>query len=174
LVSTKLPDDGALKLTRNLTRSDSGLKVLVLGLTEEKEQILPYIEAGAAGYILKNDSVEQMVEYIHNAYADKAIVSPKIAAVLMSRVVELSRLLSEIRPSVYEPAGLTPREIEVLTLIEKGLTNQEIAEQLYIEVGTVKNHVHSILQKLEVGSRLDAVAYLGVIQGNLRHDEMPA
>ncbi len=173
LVSTKLPEDGALTFTRKLTRSDRGIKVLVLGLTEEKEQILPYIEAGAAGYILKNDSVEHMVEYVRTAYADKAIVSPKIAAVLMSRVVELARLLSEIRPSPYEPVGLTPREIEVLTLIEKGLTNQEIAEQLYIEVGTVKNHVHSILQKLEVGNRLDAASYLGVIQDSQKHDQLP-
>ncbi len=172
LVSTKLPDDGALKLTRSLTKSDPGMKVLVLGLTEEKEQILPYIESGAAGYILKDDSVEHMVEYVRSAYSDKAIVSPKMAAVLMSRVVELARLLSEIHPSNYEPVGLTPREIEVLTLIEKGLTNQEIAEQLYIEVGTVKNHVHSILQKLEVGNRLDAAAYLGLIQESQKHDEL--
>ncbi len=174
LVSTKLPGDGALKLTRSLTKSDPSIKVLVLGLTEEKEEILPYIEAGAAGYILKDDSVEHLVEYVRTAYADKAIVSPKIAAVLMSRVVELARLLSEIRPSAYEPVGLTPREIEVLTLVEKGLTNQDIAEQLYIEVGTVKNHVHSILQKLEVGNRLDAAAYLGLIQEGQKHDEMPA
>jgi DNA-binding NarL/FixJ family response regulator len=164
LVSTKLPDQGALKLTRSLTRSDPTIKILVLGLNEVKEQILPYIEAGAVGYVLKDDSFEHMIQCIHVAQANNAIVSPRMAAVLMSRVVELARLLSEIKPTAYESNGLTPREIEVLKLVEQGLSNQEIAEQLFIEVGTVKNHVHSILEKLEVGNRMDAAAYLGLIQ----------
>lgn len=172
LVSTKLPGDDALKLTRSLTKSDPEIKVLVLGLTEAKEQILPYIEAGASGYVLKDDSVEHLIECVRSAYADKAIVSPQMAAALMSRVIELARLLSEIKPPAYEPAGLTPREIEVLTLIEKGLTNQEIAEHLVIEVGTVKNHVHSILEKLEVGNRVDAAAYLSLIQEGPQHKEV--
>jgi DNA-binding NarL/FixJ family response regulator len=107
-----------------------------------------------------------MIECIRNAQENQAIVSPKMAAVLMSRVVELARLLAEIKPAVYETNGLTPREMEVLSLIEKGMSNQEIADRLFIEVGTVKNHVHSILEKLEVGSRNDAAAYLSLIQEN--------
>jgi two-component system, NarL family, response regulator LiaR len=164
LVSTRLPDMGALQFTRSLSKSNSPIKVLILGLNEVKEQILPFIEAGAVGYLLKDDSVEHMVECIRNAQENQAIVSPKMAAVLMSRVVELARLLSEIKPAVYESNGLTPREMEVLSLIEKGFSNQEIADRLFIEVGTVKNHVHSILEKLEVGNRNDAAAYLSLIQ----------
>jgi DNA-binding NarL/FixJ family response regulator len=166
LVSTRLPDQGALQFTRSLSKSNSPVKVLVLGLNEVKEQILPFIEAGAVGYLLKDDSVEHMIECIRNAQENRAIVSPKMAAVLMSRVVELARLLAEIKPTVYETNGLTPRELEVLSLIEKGLSNQEIADRLFIEVGTVKNHVHSILEKLEVGNRNDAAAYLSLIQEN--------
>jgi DNA-binding NarL/FixJ family response regulator len=166
LVSTRLPDSGALQFTRSLSKSSSSTKVLILGLNEVKEQILPFIEAGAVGYLLKDDSVEHMVECIRNAQENQAIVSPKMAAVLMSRVVELARLLSEIKPAVYESNGLTPREMEVLSLIEKGFSNQEIADRLFIEVGTVKNHVHSILEKLEVGNRNDAAAYLSLIQEN--------
>jgi DNA-binding NarL/FixJ family response regulator len=166
LVSTRLPDQGALQFTRSLSKSNSPIKVLVLGLNEVKEQILPFIEAGAVGYLLKDDSVEHMIECIRNAQENQAIVSPKMAAVLMSRVVELARLLSEIKPTGYESNGLTPREMEVLALIEKGCSNQEIADRLFIEVGTVKNHVHSILEKLEVGNRYDAAAYLSLIQEN--------
>jgi two-component system, NarL family, response regulator LiaR len=166
LVSTRLPDQGALQFTRSLSKSNSQIKVIVLGLNEVKEQILPFIEAGAVGYLLKDDSVQHMIECIRNAQENQAIVSPKMAAVLMSRVVELARLLAEIKPAVYETNGLTPREMEVLSLIEKGMSNQEIADRLFIEVGTVKNHVHSILEKLEVGSRNDAAAYLSLIQEN--------
>jgi two-component system, NarL family, response regulator LiaR len=172
LVSTRLPDMGALQFTRSLSKSNSSVKVLILGLNEVKEQILPFIEAGAVGYLLKDDSVEHMVECIRNAQENQAIVSPKMAAVLMSRVVELARLLSEIKPAVYENNGLTPREMEVLSLIEKGFSNQEIADRLFIEVGTVKNHVHSILEKLEVGNRNDAAAYLSVIQENQERQTM--
>jgi two-component system, NarL family, response regulator LiaR len=172
LVSTRLPDMGALQFTRSLSKSNSSVKVLILGLNEVKEQILPFIEAGAVGYLLKDDSVEHMVECIRNAQENQAIVSPKMAAVLMSRVVELARLLSEIKPTVYESNGLTPREMEVLSLIEKGFSNQEIADRLFIEVGTVKNHVHSILEKLEVGNRNDAAAYLSVIQENQERQTM--
>jgi DNA-binding NarL/FixJ family response regulator len=166
LVSTRLPDQGALQFTRSLSKSNSQIKVIVLGLNEVKEQILPFVEAGAVGYLLKDDSVQHMIECIRNAQENQAIVSPKMAAVLMSRVVELARLLAEIKPAVYETNGLTPREMEVLSLIEKGMSNQEIADRLFIEVGTVKNHVHSILEKLEVGSRNDAAAYLSLIQEN--------
>jgi two-component system, NarL family, response regulator LiaR len=172
LVSTRLPDLGALQFTRSLSKSNSSIKVLILGLNEVKEQILPFIEAGAVGYLLKDDSVENMIECIRNAQENQAIVSPKMAAVLMSRVVELARLLSEIKPTGYENNGLTPREMEVLALIEKGCSNQEIADRLFIEVGTVKNHVHSILEKLEVGNRNDAAAYLSLIQENQERQTM--
>jgi two-component system, NarL family, response regulator LiaR len=172
LVSTRLPDLGALQFTRSLSKSNSSIKVLILGLNEVKEQILPFIEAGAVGYLLKDDSVENMIECIRNAQENQAIVSPKMAAVLMSRVVELARLLSEIKPNGYESNGLTPREMEVLALIEKGCSNQEIADRLFIEVGTVKNHVHSILEKLEVGNRNDAAAYLSLIQENQERQTM--
>lgn len=94
----------------------------------------------------------------------EALVSPNIAAALMSRVSELAQLFADVESGLNEAADLTPRECEILGLIGQGLTNQEIADRLVIEVGTVKNHVHSILQKLEVGNRRDAAAYLAVIE----------
>jgi DNA-binding NarL/FixJ family response regulator len=67
LVSTRLPDQGALQFTRSLSKSNSQIKVIVLGLNEVKEQILPFVEAGAVGYLLKDDSVQHMIECICNA-----------------------------------------------------------------------------------------------------------
>jgi DNA-binding NarL/FixJ family response regulator len=164
LVSTRLPDKGALRLTQAMTGADPSVKILVLGLTESKEHILRYVEAGADGYVLKDDSVNELVTHIRAAHSGKAFASPKIVAALMSRVQELSQTAEEIKMDLPESAELTPREIEVLRLIEQGLTNQEIANRLVIEVGTVKNHVHSILQKLDVSSRHDAAAYFAIVK----------
>jgi DNA-binding NarL/FixJ family response regulator len=167
LVSTRLPDNGALKLTSAIAEADPSVKVLVLGLGESKERVLRYVEAGADGYVLKNDSVDDLLRHIRAAQRGKALVSPKIAAALMSRVTELAQLFAEIESGISESADLTPREREILELIGQGLTNQEIADRLVIEVGTVKNHVHSILQKLDVSSRQDAASYLALIRENV-------
>lgn len=164
LVSTRLPDQGALKLTSAITDMAPDTKVLALGLTEEKKRVLRYVEAGATGYILKNDSLDDMIENVRAAVDDKVFVSPKIAAAMMERLSDLAQMFSDVENSVTDDAGLTPRELEVLELIGEGLTNQQISEQLVIEVGTVKNHVHSILEKLNVGSRGEAAAYLAFIK----------
>jgi two-component system NarL family response regulator len=164
LVSTRLPDNGALTLIQSLVEAEPSVKILALGLSETKEQVLRFVEAGADGYVLKDNSVDALLKHIRSVQRGKALVSPEIAGALMSRVTEWARLFEDIETGIAETADLTPREREILDLIAHGLTNQEIADRLVIEVGTVKNHVHSILQKLDVSSRQDAAAYLAVIK----------
>lgn len=164
LISTRLPDQGAIRLTRIVTDIQPDIDVLVLGVTENKDHVLQYVEAGADGYILKDDTVEDLVEAIHAAQEGKALVSPKIAGALMERVSELADMFANLETGVVENAGLTARELEVLELLGKNMTNQEIADELVIEVGTVKNHVHSILNKLDVNSRNQAATYLALIK----------
>lgn len=164
LISTRLPDQGALKLTRAITELAPATKVLALGLAEEKKRVLRYVEAGAAGYVLKDDSLDDMIETIRAAEEGEVFVSPKIAAAMMERLSDLAQMFSDVENSVTDEADLTPRELEVLELISEGLTNQQISEKLVIEVGTVKNHVHSILEKLNVNTRGEAAAYLAFIK----------
>lgn len=164
LVSTRLPDQGALKLTGAITEMAPDTKVLALGLTEEKKRVLRYVEAGATGYILKDDSLDDMLGTIRAAQEGKVFVSPEIAAAMVERISNLAQMFSDVENSVTDEAGLTPRELEVLQLIGEDLTNQQIAEQLVIEVGTVKNHVHNILEKLNVSTRGEAAAYLAFIK----------
>ena len=164
LVSTRLPDQGALKLTSTITELKPSTKVLALGLTEEKQHVLRYVEAGATGYILKDDSLEGMIETIRAAQDGKVFVSPQIAAAIMERLATLARLFSDVESSITNTTELTARELEVLKLVGEGQTNQQIAEHLVIEVGTVKNHVHNILDKLHVSSRGEAAAYLAFIK----------
>jgi DNA-binding NarL/FixJ family response regulator len=164
LVSPRLPNDGALELTTTITECYPAVKVLAFGLTESKARVLKYVEAGADGYVASDDSVEDLLRRIRAAHKDRAVVSPAVAAALMARVTKYAQLLSDVESGLYEDADLTPREREVLELVGAGLTNREIADRLVIEVGTVKNHVHNILQKLDVSSREDAAAYLAYIE----------
>ena len=159
LVSPRLPNDGALELTTTIAEHSPSVKILAFGLTESRAQVLEFVEAGADGYVASDDSVDDLVRRVRLAHEDRAVVSPAIAAALMSRVTRYAQLLSDVDLGLHQEADLTPREREVLELIAAGLSNQEIADRLVIELGTVKNHVHSILQKLNVSNREDAAVY---------------
>jgi two-component system, NarL family, nitrate/nitrite response regulator NarL len=163
LVSATLEDNGALYLTKKIAQDYPEIKVLVVGLPESKYVILQYVMAGASGYVLQDVTVDRLLENIRAAQEDKALVSPTMAAALMDHVAELATISARpyLQPGAYDE--LTSRELEVLQLIDEGLTNQQIADQLVIEVGTVKNHVHNILNKLDVASREDAAAHLPYI-----------
>lgn len=164
LVAATLPDNGALTLTQALTQTNPEIKVLVFGVPKSKVLILQYVMAGAAGYVLQEVAADRMFDNIRAAHEGKALVSPDIAAAFIEHITELAQLSSRVNlhPAAYE--SLTPRELEVLELIDAGLSNQEIADRLFIEVGTVKNHVHNILRKLDVSSREDAAAHLPFIK----------
>lgn len=164
LVAATLPDNGALEITEAIGDSGTTTKVLVIGLPRSKNAILQYVAAGASGYVLQEVSTQTLLEHIRAAYDGKAIISPDIAAALMNHINELAQISTQtnIDPSAY--AQLTPREREVLDLIGNELSNQQIADKLFIEVGTVKNHVHNILKKLDVSSRHEAAAYLPFVK----------
>jgi len=164
LVSTKLVNNGALKLIQNISQCYEDTKVLAMGLSHKQQNFEVYIESGADGIIHNDDSIEDLVEHIRASTQEKALIPPSIAYKLMARVAEFSQLLDEIEVGTGDLSDLTRREEEILGLIARGLSNQEIADQLYIELGTVKNHVHSILDKLNVNSRVDAAAYLGLVK----------
>lgn len=165
LISVGLPEQGALTLTRKIVDAAPGVRVLALGLMQEDQQdTLRYIEAGAAGYILKDSSLHEFVETIRLAHRGEAKVSPRVAGAMMERLSNLARMFAAYENKVNENVRLTSREREVLEFISEGLTNQEIAARLVLEVGTVKNHVHNILEKLNVSNRDEAASYLAFIK----------
>lgn len=161
LLSTELEGEDTLDILEEIRENYASIKVLVLGVSEQPGVIIKYIEAGAAGYVLQNESVEEMVEKLQAADEEKALVSPSVTAVMMERLTHLANLETplaymEARDSLIDE--LTSREEEVLGLVAEGFTNKEIANELIIECGTVKNHVHNILKKLEVNSRYEAAS----------------
>jgi two-component system NarL family response regulator len=164
LASSHLPDQGSIRLIHKMNEIDPSLDLVVVGVTETKERVLHYVEAGASGYVTRDSTIEDMVSSIRLAQQDKAVAPPEITAALMDRLSEYAQLFSDLEMGVIESAGLTERELEVLALLGKNMTNKEIADELFIEVGTVKNHVHNILNKLNVTSRSEAATYLALIR----------
>jgi len=165
LISAGLSDQGALRFTQAVMDRGLSTKVLVLGLSEEnKNEALRYIEAGACGLILKDSSVNEMLEAIRLAQRGEAQISARIAGAMMERLSYFARMFSSVENKIDGEVRLTSRELEVLQFIAEGLTNQEIADRLVVEVGTVKNHVHSILEKLDVNNREEAASYLAFIK----------
>jgi len=164
LVSVSLPEDGALKLTRAIVDITPNTKVLALGLADDTDDVLKYIEAGASGYILKDSSLLDLIEIIRSTQKGEAQVSAKMAAALVERLSSLAKMFSISGTNFTDDVHLTPREREVLECIGQGFTNQEIASTLLVELGTVKNHVHSILEKLNVSNRDEAASYLAFME----------
>ncbi|MCB8980193.1 MAG: response regulator transcription factor [Ardenticatenaceae bacterium] len=167
LIGTELEDTTALEMMHEIRMTHPNVKIMVIGLDDNPDVILRHIEAGAAGYILQNESIVEMVEKLHAANEEKAIISPAVAAAMMDRLAHLANLdtpLAYLEARETQLDELTSREEEVLGLINDGLTNQEIAERLYIECGTVKNHVHKILKKLDVNNRQEAAYVLQSFQ----------
>lgn len=163
LVGTALPDNESLQLVQAIRRSGKDVYILVMGLPENPAIILPYLEAGASGVVLRTSSVVDLLQNIRATAQNRALISPETAALLIEKISRLSERLAELAIDTTDYQELTAREKEVLDLVAAGRTNQEIASALVIEVGTVKNHVHNILNKLNVHSRQDAATYLSLI-----------
>src|SRR5690349_12306045 len=135
LVSAGLPDQDALQLTHDILEISPLTKVLIVGLSEENQHdTLRFIEAGAAGYILKDSSLKELIDVIRLAQKGEAKVSTRMAGALIERLFRLSSMFSAVENKIDEDVRLTARELEVLQFISEGLTNQEIAARLVVEV----------------------------------------
>lgn len=157
LIDIGMPDKDGLEVTQILHQDSPEVKVIILGLVDLTDEIMACIEAGATGYVLKESSFDHLVETIRSVHRNEAFCSPRMAASLFSRIAELT---SEVNAQIpLNSVKLTVRELDVLNLIAEDLPNKEIAQRLFIETQTVKNHIHNILDKLQLHSRFEAVQY---------------
>jgi two-component system, NarL family, nitrate/nitrite response regulator NarL len=130
--------------------------VVALAVSETEDEVVACAEAGVAGYLIRQDSLAALVAVIHSVAKGETLCSPRVAATLLRRVAALAGE----RKVQAMPARLTARERQVLQLVDAGLSNKQIARRLSIDIRTVKNHVHHILEKLQVHSRGEAAACL--------------
>jgi NarL family two-component system response regulator LiaR len=148
LMDLVMPELGGVAATRTIHQRRPDVRVIALTSFQEKELVQDALQAGAIGYLLKNVSGEELVEAIRQAHAGRPTLAPEALQALVQPPSETETLA----------ADLTRRENEVLALLVKGMSNPEIAERLVISRATVKVHVSSILSKLGVGSRAEAIA----------------
>lgn len=168
LIAPSLGDEETVELLECIQHEFEGVKGVLLGVDDAPGVLLPFIEAGAAGYVTDDAELDELFAVLGEAKEDKARLGPEVAASLMERVADLSLMLSELGIDAQAFDRLTPREKEVLERVASGLSNREIAEELTIEVGTVKNHVHNILGKLEVQDRKQASRYFWLVEALYR------
>jgi two-component system, NarL family, nitrate/nitrite response regulator NarL len=143
----------SVAILRELAGAGRATQVVALGVAETKAEVVAYAEAGVAGYVTREQALDDLVDAIVAVARGEAPCSPKAAAMLLHHVSALADTQHD-RPALA--ARLTEREREILALIRAGLSNKQIGRQLCIELPTVKNHVHNILEKLGVSGRHEA------------------
>jgi DNA-binding NarL/FixJ family response regulator len=141
-------------IVRRAVAAAPGAKVVTLGVGDDDRDVLTFAEAGAIGYVSREGSLDDLVAAIESAARGEAVCPPRIAGALFRRVATLAPHGTSDRVQTH----LTHREWDIIRLIDQGLANKEIAQDLRIEVATVKNHVHNILAKLQVHRRGEAAA----------------
>jgi two-component system NarL family response regulator len=157
LMDVRMPKVSGIDAARSIADSVPSARILMLTVSDEEEDLYEAIKAGAAGYLLKEISIEEVASAIRAVVAGQSLISPSMAAKLLTEFNTLAKRAEE-RSAVPTPR-LTERELEVLKLVAQGLSNREIANELFISDNTVKNHVRNILEKLHLHSRMEAVVY---------------
>jgi DNA-binding NarL/FixJ family response regulator len=153
LMDLIMPGMDGVEATRQVKDISPRTQIIILTSFHEDEHIFPALQAGAISYLLKDVKARELVQAIRRAAKGEATLHPRVAARLIKQ-------FSNGKPEKRNPfTELTDREIEVLTLIARGLTNQKIAENLVISIGTVKGHVSNILSKLHLADRTQAAVF---------------
>jgi DNA-binding NarL/FixJ family response regulator len=171
LMDFDMPEMDGIEATRKILEVRPSTSILMVTMSEEDESVVAAVRAGARGYVLKDAEGEQMLLAIRAAAGGEAIFSPTIARRLTDYFAapargsgtppEQARREQREAPASEYPAGLTAREVEVLRLAARGLTNAQIAQELFLSPRTVNAHLNSIYQKLGVSSRTAATRFAG-------------
>jgi DNA-binding NarL/FixJ family response regulator len=159
LLDVEMPVMNGVEATRRIRDEVPTTKIVILTVSEADDHLFDAIRFGAHGYLLKNLRPEQLYDLIRAVMRDETVLSPAIAGRLLREFREHPGGRRVSTPSSPEPS-LTAREIQIMQLVAEGLSNKEIGVRLSITEGTVKNHVHNALEKLQLENRIQAAAYV--------------
>jgi DNA-binding NarL/FixJ family response regulator len=148
----RMPELDGLEATRRILAADNAARILILTTFDLDEYVFEALRAGASGFVLKDDSPEQLIAAIHTVADGDALLSPTITRRVIQKFARMSR---PAPPKQLDE--LSERERDVFRLMARGLSNAEIGNELYISETTVKTHVTHILQKLDLRDRVQAV-----------------
>ena len=154
LMDLEMPGIGGIEATGRISATHPEVKIVVLTSHAAEEDVFPALKAGALGYLLKHSAPDDVLRAIRQAHRGETALHPAIARMLLR---EVQRPLQPSQSRTAEP--LSSRELEVLRLLARGMSNQEIADGLVVGEATVRSHVSAILRKLQLASRTQAALY---------------
>jgi two-component system, NarL family, response regulator LiaR len=154
LMDLEMPGIGGIEATRRIAEKHPDTRVVVLTSHASDEDVFPALKAGALGYLLKHSAPEDVLQAIRQAYRGETVLHPAIARMVLQ---ELHRVIQPKQVATTDP--LSERELDVLRLLARGMSNQDIADTLVVGEATVRSHVSSILRKLQLASRTQAALY---------------
>ena len=157
LLDFGLVDHDSLSLTATVHREVPGARIIVMGLLSAQEDVADYIRAGASGFIMKEATFENFFSTIRAVAAGAEVLPPALTNSLFAQIARNASRGGKAK--ILEAVRLTTRERQVVDLLGEGLSNKEIATRLHIAVHTVKSHVHNVLEKLALRSRLEVAAF---------------
>lgn len=157
LVDFGLEDHDSLSLTATVHAEVPHARVIVMGLLPVQEDVADYVRAGASGFIMKDASFESFFDTIRAVAGGAVVLPPALTDSLFAEIARSATTVGKAR--VLESVRLTSRERQVIDLLAEGLSNKEISTRLNIAVHTVKSHVHNVLEKLALHSRLEVAAF---------------
>ncbi len=157
LLDLGLQSENGLEVVKTLAREMPETKVIGMGLIPSQRDIIEIVEAGAAGFILKDASIGDFLQTIRSIAQGHKVLPSLLTASLFSHVVQLA--LRQGKRKLSEGVRMTKREREIIVLIAEGMSNKDIAERLSLSAYTVKSHVHNIMEKLALHSRLQIAAH---------------
>ena len=163
LLDVRMPGRSGVEVCKTIKSISPSTGIIMLTASDEESDLYESIRSGASGYLLKDGSTyDQVAEAVRLVAAGPSLISPSMATKLLDEFVQMSR------SPAPATAQLTARELQVLRLVAKGLSNREIAEELFISENTVKNHIRNMLEKLQMKSRMEAAMY--AVRSNLLDD----
>jgi NarL family two-component system response regulator LiaR len=167
ILDISMPKLSGIEVTKRIKPRFPSLAVLILTAYDNDEYIFALLEAGAAGYLLKDVPGREIVDAVRSVHSGESVLHPSIARKVIQRAIMGSTRATEIKTNIE----LSDREKEVLKLAARGMTNKDIADSLCISIRTVQGHINSIFHKLGVGSRTEAI-FQSVKRGWLSFEDL--
>jgi len=170
ILDVRMPRMTGIEATRKIKAECPDVAILILTAHDDDEYVFALLEAGANGYLLKTAEIEELVKAIRAVHAGQPALDPLITRKVVSQFMSGKSLPDVMSAVGDEMEGLTGRELEVLQMVGRGLTNKEVAQRLFISDRTVQAHLSNIFSKLQVTSRTEAVMY-GIRKGWITVDK---